>query len=249
MVVKIEDIEIKDFKKYDLGGGIVIDGFPNIGLVSAIFSSYLVAAKELDQIACLDSEYFPPASMIFAGKPKFPARIYAGTDPKIAVFVAEFTPPPVLDSPLAKKMISWAIEQKASMIITSVTLPFLEEEGIRTDAPVLGVASTQRAREMLAKAGIGSFEIGMITGAPGVLLNEGRWSNFDVIALLVKAHPMVPDHRAAAKIIEAMGKIIPDLKIDVGPLYKEATKIEERLKAIRAQARQAEAPPREDVYG
>jgi len=242
------DIEVREFKKHDLRGGIVIDGFPNIGLVGAIFSSYLVAAKGLDQIACLDSEKFPPVSMIFDGKPKFPARIYAGTDPKIAVFVAEFTPPPALDRPLATRMLKWAREQEASMIITSVTLPFLEEEEMKTDSPVLGVASTQRARDMLAKAGIKTFDIGMITGAPAVLLNEGRWNDFDVIALLVKAHPLVPDHRAAAKLIETMSRLIPNMKIDVGPLYEEATKIEDRLKSIRAQALRAEGGPTEDVY-
>ena len=242
------EIEVREFKKHDLRGGIIIDGFPNIGLVGAIFSSYLVAAKGLDQIACLDSEKFPPVSMIFDGKPKFPARIYGGMDPRIAVFVAEFTPPPALDRPLAKKMLAWAIEQKASMIITSVTLPFLEDEGIRTDSPVLGVGSTQRAREMLAKAGIGVFDIGMITGAPAVLLNEGRWSDFDVIALVVKAHPLVPDHRAAAKIIEAISRLVPNMKINVEPLYEEANKIEERLKSVRAQALRAEGTPSEDVY-
>jgi len=190
------EIEIREFKKHDIRGGIVIDGLPNIGLVSPIFSSYLVGVLQLDQIACLDSDYFPPASMIFAGKPKFPARIYAGTNPKLAIFVAEFTPPPVLDRPLAKKIFSWAIEQKASMIITSVPLPVLEDDEVDDGAPVLGVGSTQRARELLAKAGIKRFDIGIVTGTPGVLLNEGRWANFDVIALIVKAHPTAPDHRA-----------------------------------------------------
>ena len=242
------EIEVREFKKHDLSGGIVIDGFPNIGLVGAIFSSYLVAAKGLDQIACLDSDKFPPVSMIFDGRPKFPARIYAGMNPKIAVFVAEFTPPPALDRPLAKKMLEWAVEQKASMIITSVTQPLFEEEEMKTDSPVLGVGSTQRAREMLVKAGIEMFNVGMITGAPAVLLNEGRWANLDVIALLVKAHPLVPDHRAAAKIIETMSRLIPNMEIDVEPLYEEATKIEERLKSVRAQALRAEGSPTEDVY-
>lgn len=242
------EIEIREFKKHDIQGGIVVDGLPNIGLVSPIFSSYLVGALQLDQIACLDSEYFPPASMIFAGKPKFPARIYAGANPRLAVFVAEFTPPPVLDRPLAKRIFSWTIEQKASMIITSVPIPVLEDDGADNDAPVLGVGSTQRAREMLAKASVGKFDIGIITGTPGVLLNEGRWANFDVIALIVKAHPTAPDHRAAAKIIEALGKLIPAMKIDVGPLYEEATRIEATLKTIRAQASKAQTHPQENMY-
>lgn len=242
------EIEIRAFKEHDLRGGIVIDGLPNVGLVNAIFSSYLVASLELDQIACLDSEYFPPASMVFGGKPKFPARIYAGTNPRVAVFVAEFTPPPALDRPLGKRIFQWSSEQKASMIITSVPLPVAEDKEVDIKAPVLGVGSTARARDMLARTGIQQLDVGIITGTSGILLNEGRWANFDVIALLTKTHPTVPDHRAAAKIIETLGKLIPELKMDVGPLYQEATKIEERLKNIRAQARQSESPPHEDLY-
>ena len=242
------EIEIREFKKHDIQGGIVVDGLPNTGLVSPIFSSYLVGALQLDQVACLDSEYFPPASMIFAGKPKFPARIYASTNPRLAVFVAEFTPPPLLDRPLAKKIFSWAIEQKASMIITSVPIPVLEDNEVDNDAPVLGVGSTQGAREMLAKAGVGQFDIGIITGTPGVLLNEGRWANFDVIALIVKAHPAAPDHRAAAKIIESLGKLVPGMRLDVGPLYEEATRIGTRLKMIRAQASESQTHPQENMY-
>lgn len=242
-------IEVREYKKVDLRGGTVIDGFPSVGLVSTIASNYILSSLGLDQVACLDSDYFPPLSMVYASKPKFPARIYAGEEQKLAVFVSEFSPMPALDRALAKTMFSWAREQNCSLIISSVGMPAEREVG-EADLRVQGVGSTESSRARLDAAAIEPLEIGIIVGVPGTLLNEGRWANFDVIVLLTKAHPEIPDARAAAEIVRAIGKLLPTVKVDVEPLLEEAGRIEARLRTLRTQVKPVEAPvPPGEIYG
>ncbi|KYK20561.1 hypothetical protein AYK25_04605 [Thermoplasmatales archaeon SM1-50] len=95
-------IEIRKFKDMELKGATIIEGLPSIGLVSTIVATYLINFLKLDQLCAVDSEVSPTTSMIYATKPKFPARIYASSEKKIGIFLAEFTPTPSLHRPLVK---------------------------------------------------------------------------------------------------------------------------------------------------
>ena len=243
-------IEIRPFKEIDLAGGVVIDGFPSLGLVTTIAATYLISSLKLDQIAAMDSAWFPPVSMIYAHKPKFPARIYASERHKIAVCLSEFTPSTYLDRFIAKSILSWAQEQKCSLVITPAGVPILEHSPERPEKLFLqGVGTTELTRQKLNEAKIHLLEFGAVPGISGALLNEGRWNNFDVIALLVEAYHEIPDARAAAVIVEAIDKLLPQIQLDVSPLYNEAARIESRLKTAREQAKQVEAPMPPGLYG
>ena len=117
------DIEIRKFKDMNLTGGTVLEAFPSVGLVSTIASSYLISTLDLDQICALESEHFPPMSMVYATKPKFPARIYAREDLKLAVFISEFPPHTMLHRPLAKRLLSWTMDQGCRRILSLEGLP------------------------------------------------------------------------------------------------------------------------------
>jgi uncharacterized protein len=247
------EIEIRKFKDMDLKDGTILEGFPGIGLVSAIAATYLIDLLKLDQICALDSEDFPPTSMIYANKPKFPARIYASSEHKIALFLSEFTPSVELHRPIAKKLLEWAKEQQCKRFICMEGLPTEtnnktgEEEG--RDINVFGIGSTDEARKELKKAGIEQLEAGMIFGVSGVLLNEGRWENFDVITLLAEAYAEMPDALAAAKILEALDKLMPNIKIDTKPLLEQSKKFEEHLKGLRKQVEPPIKEPYKAMYG
>lgn len=248
------EIERRKFKDMDLKGGTIIEGFPGIGVVSSISATYLIDLLKLDQICALDSEEFPPTSMIYAYKPKFPARIYASEDPKIGVFISEFTPPPHIHRPIAKKLLEWANEKGCKRIVCTEGLPSPKKdepvsEGEPREVKVYGIGSTDQAREELKKAKIEQLETGMIFGVSGVLLNEGRWSNFDVITLLAEAREDIPDALAAAKILEAFDKLLPEIKIDTTPLFEQAEKFEEHLKGLRRQVEPPMATPFKGMYG
>ncbi len=242
-------IQILEFKKMQLDGATMIDGFPSVGLASTIAANYLVASLDLDQVAAIDSNYFPPMSMVYSSKPKFPARIYADENRKIAVCVSEFTPITYLDRPLARTIFEWSQKQRCSLIITSVGMPAEEKEQAPHESAVLGVGSTDRARKRLDEAKVGQLELGIISGISGVLMNLGRWENYDVIALSVKVHPQVADAMAAVKLVEAYNKLLPQVEVDVGPLKEEAEKIEGRLKNIRTGVKPVEGPvPTGEMY-
>lgn len=236
----MEKIFVYKFKDLRLEGATIINGFPTGGLVSTIAANYLIGALKLDQIGALDSEAFPPVSMIYANKPKFPARIYAGEESKVVVFLSEFTPFLSLARPIAELMVTWAKEYRCSRIIAPEVITVDESEA--RDLEVYGVGSTDNTREVMKKLEIKKFMRGMITGISGVLLNEGRRIGFDVYSLVAAVKPEVSDARAAAKVTEVIGKLTPVIKIDVEPLYEEAEKIEKFIKRLREQARTATEP-------
>lgn len=246
------EIEIRKFKDINLENGTVIEGFPGVGLVSSIIATHLIDLLKLDQICALDSEAFPPTSIIYAKKPKFPARIYASNKYKIGVFLAEFTPSPELHRPIAKKLMEWCKEQKCKRIITTEGLPLQMEckttEKNKIQTKVHGIGSSEKARKELSDLKIDQLEAGIIYGVAGVLLNEGRWHNFDVIALLADACPDIPDATAAAKIIEAIDKLIPEIKIESKPLYERAKKFEQQIKNMRKQVEPLQPEPYKDMY-
>jgi uncharacterized protein len=71
---------------------------------------------------------------------------------------------------------------------------------------------------------------GMITGVTGVLLYEGVLMKHDVICMLSEAHSSYPDSRAAGNLLKKLDIMLPEIKIDPKPLYKEAEKIEAQIK-------------------
>jgi uncharacterized protein len=233
IVLCMSSIEIREYKRMDLTNAPLIEGFASTGLVGTIVANFLVAVLELDQIAAIDSPYFPPLSMVYAAKPKFPARVYAKEEPKVAVFLSEFTPPPTLHRDIAKAIFSWSVEKNCSPIITVVGVTEEKAVGIKD---IAAVGSTDSARRMIENAGVELLKVGTIIGISGVLLNEGRWNHRDVIAFVVKIKEGIPDARAAAKTLEAIGAIVPSIRVDVAPLYEEAARLEAQVKLLRSQA-------------
>ncbi len=249
-------VEIHELKGIDIRNGIIVDGFPSVGLVSSIVANYLVSMMNLEQIGIVDSPHFPTVSLIRNKEPNNPVRIYGGKigkdekATKIAVFVSEFQPPSNLIKPIAVSILDWAQKQRASLVISPEGLAVDGEVHRKGEEAVnaYAVGSTIPARLYFEPyEDIKPFDEGVITGVAGVLLNEGKKRNFNVISFLSEAHQMFPDARAAARVIEAMDKAILQIGIDTKPLYAEAEIIEESIKRVQQQKEAAEkrsVPPK-----
>jgi uncharacterized protein (TIGR00161 family) len=231
------EIEVRKFKDLDLRGGSVLEAIPSVGLSSTIACSYLISSLELDQISALESDDFPPVSMIYSKKPKFPARIYAREDMKLAVFISEVPLPPTIHRPLARTLLSWTRDQGCQEIVCMEGLPI--SEGGDRPLRLWGVGSTDKAREKLTSSGIEQLETGMISGVSGVLLNEGRWVRFNVISLLAETRAFMPDALAAARLVEGVDRLLPHVSVPTEPLYEKAQIIQAHMATLREQARPA----------
>ena len=249
----MEEIKIYELKRLDLRNAAVIDGFPSVGLVSTITANYLIGILQMEQIGILDSIHFPTVSVVRNSEPLNTVRVYAKekvkeNETQVVVFISEFQPPPNLIKMIAGTILDWMMEQGCRLLISPEGLVIdrgensteeedgkVEEENLELDA--YGIGSTENARKLLEKYDIQQFQEGVISGVAGVLLNEGKRRDFDVISLLAEARPNYPDARAAARVIEAIDKILLHMKIDVKPLYREAEGIEARIMSMQQQAK------------
>jgi uncharacterized protein len=272
-----EDMEIHMLKKVDLRDATVIDGFPSVGLVSSIVANYIVKVLSLEQVGVLDSDYFPALSLVRRAEPLDTVRIYAGprvgsetSGDQIVVFISEFQPPPNIIRSIAGTMLDWMHGEKCRILYSPEGL-VIEREGQNNSPPdqedgeeveeaklaveppkdleTYGIGSTPRARKLLEDNHIKLFQEGVITGMAGVLLNQGKRRDFDVISLLAEANPAYPDARAAAKVIETLDKLILHIRLDSGPLYEEAGVIEAQIKTVQKQTKTPKQTPMPHMYG
>ena len=232
-------IEIRKLKEINIEGGIVFDGFHNVGLTSTIACGCFINSLKTELVGILDSSLFSPMSVIYDAKPNFPARIYANEEKKLGFFVSELILDPSAYRPIADIILRWSKDNKCKTII-SIAGKAIEKEDKTTkeeEEPSLKVISNSPIiMKKLNNVGILPLKYGTINGIPGILLNESNWKNIDVVVFVVDVIAGVPDFRAAANVVQAISKIVPEAYCEIQLLIKEAENIENKLKIINSQA-------------
>ena len=232
-------IEIRKLKEINIEGGIVFDGFYNIGLTSTIACGCFINSLKTELVGILDSSLFSPMSVIYDGKPNFPARIYANEEKKLGFFVSELVLDPSAYRPVANVILEWSKDNKCKTIISIAGKAIEKEDRItkKEEEPSINVISNSPIiMKELDDIEILPLKNGTINGIPGILLNESNWKNIDVIVFIVDFVADVPDFRAAANVVQAISKIVPEAYCEIQLLIKEAENIENNLKMINSQA-------------
>ena len=225
-----EEIRIKETSQINVENGFIINGFPSTGLTGAIATELIINTSNFQLAATIDSDYFPPISIIKNGAPNYPTRIFVNNDLKAAIFSSYIVLDASLHRNIARMMLNWANEKKCSTIISSIT--------IRSDSQeIMGVASTGNARGKLVDSGIKIVENAAIPGIPGVLLNEGMLNAQNVIVLLVGSKSDAPDLRASYSLCNGLSKLIPGISCNLAVLEKQAKQIEEEMKQVDTESR------------
>ena len=221
------DIEIKEIVPIDLEGGTLVNGFPSSGITSAIATESLINTSNFELQANIDSDKFPPISIIKNGMPNYATRIFVNRDLKVGIFSSYLTLDVTMHRTAARMMLDWAKEKKCSTIISSITV----KGDINQE--IVAVASTGNARGKLVSAGITVVENATIPGISGVLLNEGMLSGYDVIVLLVSSNKDVPDFTATSNLCNVLTKLVPGVSCNLTKLEKESKIIEEQIQQAR----------------
>jgi len=225
-------IRVRELTKIDVDGGYLIDGFPSMGFSSAIATESMIHTSQFELAGVIDSESFPPISIVKNGEPNFPTRVFVNKDLKVAVFLSYLT----IDQPLqritAKTMLNWAKKHKVGLIVSSIAVKSSNSEG-----EMIGIGSTNAARTKIKEAGLRLLENGTVPGIPGMLLNEGSVSNQDVVVIIFHSEGTGPDFKSSADLCMAMSKLIPGASCDILSLQKEAEKAEKLIKETQVESK------------
>ncbi len=226
-------IRIRELKPLNLEGGYLIDGFPSVGFSSAIATESMVHTSQFELAGVIDSESFPPISIIKNGKPNFATRIFVNQDLKVGAFLSFLTLDQSLHRVTSKTMLKWAKEHKIGLIVSSVAI----KSSNNNNEEIMGIGSTDAARVKIKEAGLKILEHGTIPGIPGMLLNEGNMSGQDVIVIIFHTDGKDPDFKSSTQLCMAISKLIPGASCDIPSLQKEAEKAEIVIKETQEESK------------
>ena len=226
-------IKIRELRPINLERGYLIDGFPSMGFASAIATESMIQISQFSIAGIIDSDSFPPISVIKEGKPNYPTRIFVNDDLKVSIFLSYLTIDESLHRIVAKAMLNWAKKHKIELIVSSVAVKSLA--GIEG---MMAVGNTESARKKLKESGLKMLQHGTIPGIPGMLLNEGSITNQDVIVILFQSDGTGPDFRSSAQLCSGISQLIPGTSCDIPLLQREAEKAEQSIKETDEETRQ-----------
>ena len=225
-------IKIRELKPLNLEGGYLIDGFPSIGFTSAIATESMIHTSQFEVAGIIDSDSFPPISVIKDEKPNYPARIFVNEDLKVGIFLSYLTLDQSLHRTAAKTMLKWAKNHKIGLIVSSVAV-----KSSKGNDEIMGIGNTDSARTKIREAGLKVLEHGTVPGIPAVLLNEGSITDQDVIVIIFHTDGKGPDFKSSAQICMAMSQLIPGASCNIPSLQQEAEKAEVIIKEAETESK------------
>lgn len=241
------EIEIEIEKDIDLKNAMVIEGFPSIGVISTIATSYLVKALDLEYIGNIRYSGSPNAAVIIDEVPHPPLRIYAKTGncgpdnicSKLVVMYSENPIPAEVVQPLSEAILDWCKERECGLLVSFEGIPTMKSYD-DDETKVYGVGSNKDMNELLDNYELEKVKNGIVVGISGLLLLGGKRHDQNVVCILADADPRFPDSNGAVKLIEIVDDLIPQHKIDPEPLKKQAEELESSIKNAMSQAKKSQ---------
>lgn len=215
-------------------GAIVLSSFPSAGLAATIAAHYIVRSLNLPRIGVLTDSDGPGIAIVQAGQVHPPTRVHGRRD--LAVVLSELPVPTGGANDLARAILDGAERRQARLLVSLegvVPHPPVPED---VEAPESVWVALSKSDESLGRqftsAKARRLEDGIVGGVSGALLVEGIRRQLPVAVLLVSARSSgYPDNRAGAVLIETLDRLLPELKIDTGPLRSQAEQIEQALRS------------------
>lgn len=230
-----KEIKIVEKEGVKIDSPIVIEGFPDVGLVGTIASLHLIDQLGLNEIAYIESSIFPPVMVLHKGILTEPVRIFG--DKNIILVTSEIAIPPIAIYDLADTLSNWFKEKRAKLVISLTGIPV--QDRMEIDAPmVFGVGNSEDTLSILKKNKIETMEEGFIAGIYALLLKRCLKRNIPAIAILAQSFPNYPDPGAAASAISSLNKILKT-DVDVKPLLEKANDIRVKARDLMKQTQGA----------
>ena len=211
----------------------IIDGFPGFGFVSTIASEYLIDHLKTRPIGRIWGPELAPMAIVH-GKRVIPPIDILYDDKHHLVILEAIAGISGMEWDIASAMIFLYKKLNAKEII-SIEGIGTDEENEESNAYYFSTDDTKS--KMFQQIGVSPLKEGIILGASGALLTKLS-KEIKATFLFAETHSKLPDNKAAAKIIEILDKYL-GLDIDYKPLLQRAGEIEDKIKDLLTQAKEA----------
>lgn len=243
-----------EFNKNDgikLNNAVLIAGFSGPGLVGSIGTNYIIEKLNMHQIACIDSEFIVPGVIYIGGKLRHPFRLYVNEQVDVCVLECE--------APIMIQGIHSVLDAATKWCVDNSIKKVFVLEGY----PVRGIPSSNRQPIILSSDNKGQsempenvrpnevqgmnsgsnqkrrlrkrqFENAFIGGISGGLLSACLSNEIPCTALLIPTTIGIPDPEGAALLIETIGRITENEKLNLDPkqLRKEGVGLRKQMEEI-----------------
>ncbi|MGE0015645.1 MAG: proteasome assembly chaperone family protein [Candidatus Methanomethylophilaceae archaeon] len=248
----MSDIKIFKYDGGRLNDAIAIVGFPTVGLVGSIVTSYIVRELKMPILRGMSSDDLSPYCILVDGEPYPPVRIHglcrkddSRNCSDLMVVTSEIAPTVTQCYTLTNELLDMFDDYGVKKVVCLEGIPRYCEDDV-----MYACGSTPGAREMIGSFGVEPLDTGMIKGLTGVMLFEGKERDIDIVTLLCPADPKLPDPRAAAGVLDRLAKVIPELKeMNTSPLFQEAEEIDRRIRAQNESDAPKALPEDQHIYG
>ncbi|MCX8202302.1 MAG: PAC2 family protein [Candidatus Micrarchaeota archaeon] len=224
-IVEVAPIKLKN--------PILIEGFPGVGMIGTIAAMHLVKEWNMELVGYIDSEAFPPLCTVHNEEPLPAARIYQSKKHNVLVLFSEFVIPMPAVNSVANEIVLWGEDKKLSAIIS------LGGVGIEAAKDVVfGIASTEGLKADLKDIGVTIVKEGVTTGVTGLILANAYVRKFPAAAMLTSSRGMSINLIGAANVLDKLSQLL-HIDIDTQKLKKEGEEIEEKIKKLIKESREA----------
>ena len=235
------DTALETFAPVDLKDALIVAAFPTTGSAASIAAQYLIRNLELPLVGHLRIGELSAITAIQDGRATSAVRIFGGEVacrldkkcPRLYLSPTDRAPPTSVALHLADTILDWAGKGGAHLLIALEGV--VRSEGDTTPDVFCAAAADDVLKE-ISKRGIPAMERALIGGITAHILLLAPARKVRSGAVMVEASRDHPDGRAAAALIEALGKIMPDVLMDATPLLQEAMALEGELSKMRANA-------------
>ena len=218
--------EIKIIEKQQIpSGGLMIFGFPDVGLVGVIAASHLIEELNLVEVAYVDSKLLPPVIVLHEGIPHSPMRIFGNE--KILLAASEIPISADIIYQVMDSLIDWAKGKKAKMLVSLSGMPIEDRQDLK-DLKVFAAASAPEVLKTVQSKGIEVLMEGYLVGPQAIMLMRCSQMGVPGVTLLAQCFLNYPDPEAAAEILKSFGDL-SGIKVDTAKLLEKGEEI--RLKA------------------
>jgi uncharacterized protein len=235
--------------KKKLNSPTLIAGFPGAGLVGSISTSYIINRLQMNQIACVESEFIVPGVIYAEGKLRHPFRLYSNEEGNVCVLVCEA--PIIIQGmySVLDTVMKWALNNKVKEVIVLDGIAIeglpdpnrmpmvLSSDGRKADAANLihdDKTDTTNKEEKDHDDSTVYSTTAFIGGIAGGILSSCLSNGIASKALILSAARGIPDPEGAAILIESLAKVMDNenLKIDTHPLREQGASLKKRMEKI-----------------